>query len=103
MNSQSFAGIATIRAAIFDAIDVGFKRGAWHFDPDDESDTQTEHRHAFANAVVSFVEDLQTAPFNHVRLENLCDRHKREALPPPTSETCVVCNAERLSAKGQGA
>lgn len=98
--STPFADIKTIRTAIFDAIDGGFKRGPWHFDPDDESDDQTEQRHAFADAVVSMIEDLQTAPFNHVKLENLCERHKKAALPKPTAQVCVQCSAEQ-KAKGQ--
>lgn len=103
--STSFADTETIRDAIFDAIDGGFKRGPWVFDPNDESDDQSEQRHAFANAVISMIEDLQTAPFNHVKLQDLCDRHKRLALPSPTHGTvqvCVQCSAEQ-QAKGQGA
>jgi hypothetical protein len=100
MNRRPFADTATIRAAIFDVIDAGDEGYAWEF-PLNESDRQTERRTRFADAVVSMIEDLQSN-FKFVRLENLCPRHRGEALPMPSVQVCAQCAAEQR-AKGQGA
>lgn len=95
---QMFAGVATIRAAIFDVIDGGFNRRPWTLDPDDESDAQTAQRFAFADAVIAIIADLQSPPFNHIQLQNLCEKHKRAMLPVPTAAVCGMCQVERGTA-----
>lgn len=98
---QIFASIATIRAAIFDLLDQGRPLSGdapifetWRFHSD-ESDEETEKRGQFADLVIARIAELQFPPHSGVKLENLCDFHKRRALPAPTASACVVCEAER--------
>jgi len=94
VNRRTFADIATIRAAIFDVLDEGDSDlGPWVFSQD-ESETESEERHRFANAVVSRIEDLESN-LNFAKLENLCPTHMREALPRPTSMVCAECEKKQ--------
>jgi len=91
---ELFASKSTIRAAIFDVVDAGDKDGeAWLFERN-ESESETERRGRFADAVVSKIEDLQSN-FKFVKLENLCPRHRCEALPVPTAQVCAECVREQ--------
>lgn len=82
-----FAGVPTIRAAIFDVIDEG--------DDSDESEEQTEKRMRFVDLVIARIEQLQNPPHDGVKLQNLCERHKRLALPQPEGiGLCPHCEKE---------
>ena len=94
---ELFASKSTVTAAIFDVIDAGDKGEPWIF-AQDESDTETERRHRFADAVVSAIEDLQST-FKFIKLENLCPRHRTEALPVPSAQVCVECVSEQKAAR----
>jgi hypothetical protein len=97
-----FAGVATIRAAVFDVLD---SRG-WAFGGIVREggvvlseDGEDEQRALFTNAVIARIAELQAVPHDGVRLENLCDKHKRLALPVPTAMVCVQCEKERANVK----
>jgi len=97
MNRELFASKSTIRAAIFDVIDVGEKDGSsWLFFRN-ETESQSATRQRFADAVVSMIEDLQSN-FRFTKLENLCPTHMREALPRPTSQVCAECEKKQKAA-----
>ena len=99
-SGQNFAGVATIRAAIFDLIDSGDHGVPWRFyEEQTESrniteDAATTDRVLFVDAVITRIAELQNPPHSGVKLENLCDLHKRRTLPRPTSRVCMMC--ERL-------
>ena len=96
---QPFAGVATIRAALFDALDAN-TRELYAFDCEKHLVTDegaTDARCAFVDAVIARIAELQQAPHDGVKLENLCDKHKREILPLPTASVCPECAAERRS------
>ena len=102
---QMFAGVATIRAAIADVLDAGedatgctcsAQRHAWSFSFS-EGERETENRSRFMDAVIKRIGELQTPPHEGIKLENLCPRHRREALPAPTARICSICEAERKS------
>lgn len=95
---QRFAGVATIRQAIFDIIDGGMNGDAtepWEFHLDLLASDQDLIRSSFVDAVIKRIAELQTAPHDGIRIENLCDKHKREVLPVPTKSTCGMCQSER--------
>jgi hypothetical protein len=92
---EMFANVSTIRAAIFDVADIGWNGRPWHFDPADETDAQSEHRRAFAGAVIVRLTELQSPPHDGIRLQDLCHRHRSEALPELRAAVCVMCQAER--------
>lgn len=99
---QMFAGVATIRAAIFDVID-GLRPAvsdapypvfdSWVFSCDG-SEGDTEIRAHFVDLVVKRIAELQAAPHDGIKLENLCPRHVKRALPRPTVTCCVQCKKE---------
>lgn len=103
---QNFAGTATIRAAIFDLIDSGDHGLPWRFyEEQTESrnitgDAATTDRVLFVDAVIARIAELQNPPHSGVKLENLCDKHKRECLPAPTARVCRMCEAERRVRNG---
>jgi hypothetical protein len=57
-----YASFTVIGYAIDDVIDAGWNGRPWHFDPDDESEAQTEHRYAFRCAVLAAITQLQSPP-----------------------------------------
>lgn len=92
--SHMFASVATIRAAIFDVIDA--EKGEWFFgDPSLNEDEQNQERTMFVDRVITRVAELQSPPHDGIKLENLCPRHRRDALPHPTTAVCGMCVAER--------
>lgn len=105
--SQNFASVATIRAAIFDLLDRGDQDGQpWVFNEIDREnfaggryswteDMVNVERINFVDAVVKRIAELQAPPHEGIKLENLCDQHKRRVLPAPTANVCVMCEAER--------
>lgn len=103
--SAPFADTKTIRAAIFDVIDSR-EDNPWWFQGNSETnwteDDANRERMRFVEQVVARISDLQSSPFDGVKLENLCPRHRQEALPAPTVQVCIQCSAEQ-KAKGQGA
>ena len=100
--STPFADTKTIRAALFDVIDL--RDCPWWFHANSSTgwteDDANRERMRFVEQVVARISDLQSAPFDGVKLENLCPRHRQEALPKPTVQVCVQCAAEQ-KAKGQ--
>ena len=93
----NFASETTIRAGIFDVID---SRG-WIFGGIAREggvylseDADNEQRSVFVDAVLKRISELQSPPHDGVRLENLCDNHKRQVLPAPTAANCVICEAQ---------
>lgn len=91
---QMFAGVATIRAAAFDVIDS--EQGEWFFaDPSLNEDEQNQERTMFVDRLIKRIAELQSPPHDGIKLENLCDLHKRRALPHPTTAVCVQCQKER--------
>lgn len=104
---QMFAGVATIRAALFDILDRGDRDDQpWAFYEHDhggvkglawtEDDANVERR-VFVDNVLARIAELQAPPHDGIKLENLCDKHKREALPAPTAKVCGMCQVERGS------
>lgn len=104
---QNFAGIATIRAALFDVLDHGDQDGqrwAFYENPHEgfaagtfawtEDNANTE-RSNFVGAVIARIAELQNPPHSGVKLENLCPRHIKMTLPRPTAMVCRMCEAER--------
>jgi hypothetical protein len=74
-NDQSPASLTTVRAALADVLDRGEScaiytgvdrqcdiRHSWEFDPNDESEDETENRELFINAIVRRIAELQVAP-----------------------------------------
>jgi hypothetical protein len=65
---RPFADTATIRAALFDILDVGSDCNVygcphghlWLFNPQDESDQETQNRTIFVDRVIGRIEDLQS-------------------------------------------
>lgn len=97
-SGQMFAGVATIRAAIFDVIDGGMHGDAtepWEFHLDLLASDQDALRAAFADDVLNRIGELQLPPHDGIKLENLCPRHRREVLPKPTAKVCGMCEVER--------
>lgn len=94
---QNFAGVATIRAAIFDVLDAEEFYFEWNVLSEDD---QNQERERFAAKVIDRISDLQSR--EGIKLENLCPRHKVEVLPKPTASVCAMCQAER-SANGDTA
>lgn len=97
------ADASVIRAALLDVTDSGWKCSSgcdighlWRFDPDDESDDQTEHRMRFADAVESRIRELASAGCG-IKLENYCTRHLGMRLPHPTASVCADCEGERTA------
>lgn len=88
----NFASDVIVRAAIFDVLDAG----QWELNSSDESDEETERRYLFASAVQKRICELQSPPHHGVRLENLCERHRRQALPKPTVLVCEICEKEKV-------
>lgn len=102
---RMFVGVATIRAAIFDVLDRGDQdEPPWAFYEHDhggvrglawtEDDANVERR-VFVDNVIARIAELQSPPHDGIKLENLCPRHRREALPVPTAQVCGMCQAER--------
>lgn len=106
-SGQNFAGVATIRQALFDVIDHGDQDDQpWMFyeneDPRSyfDQDAANVDRSNFVDAVIARIAELQNPPHEGIKLENLCDKHKRQCLPAPTSKTCRMCDAERKELNG---
>lgn len=96
---QMFAGMATIRAAILDVIDAREIMDLWEGDTNGYGVTEAQadvSRRRFVDAVIDRISDWQTTPGGGgVKLENLCDFHKREALPEPTAKVCAECQKKQ--------
>lgn len=97
-SGQNFAGVATIRAAIFDALDNEQEYYELYLSETADEELVNVYRGEFVDAVIARIAELQHPPHEGVKLENLCDKHKRECLPAPTARVCRMCEAER---KGQ--
>jgi hypothetical protein len=98
---QMFAGVATIRAALFDELDAN-TRELYAFDCEKHLVTDegaTDARCAFVDAVIARIAELQAAPHDGVKLENLCPKHIKLMLPCPTVGMCVQCEKERELAR----
>lgn len=99
--SRSFVSVATIKAAIYDVIDQGRSQSSeyqdWRFN-DSDSSYELLERSMFADAVIRRIAELQEPPHEGVKLENLCDFHKREVLPEPTAEFCAECEKKQKAA-----
>lgn len=108
--SGPFADTKTIRAALFDVIDAGCtcdsgEKHPWELDDDLNDPAQTEdvvneRRARFVDAVIDRIADLRSIPGETIKLQDLCERHKKAVLPKPTAQVCVECSAEQ-KAKGQ--
>lgn len=97
---QMFAGVATIRAAIFDVLDAGDCGVSWRFYEEDSPSARITEAAAitdrvlFVNAVIARVAEIQTL-HDGIRLQDICDKHKRSVLPVPTAAVCGMCQVER--------
>lgn len=98
-SGQNFAGVATIRAAVFDVLDAGRNGDAWLFFRAPmqtySEDRIVEDRGEFADQVIARIAELQNPPHEGVKLENLCETHKRQVLPRPSKMVCRMCEAGR--------
>lgn len=101
---QMFAGVATVRQAIFDIIDRGDQdEQPWMFYENEDprsyfnQEAADADRHNFVSHVITRIAELQAPPHGGVKLENLCPRHRREALPVATAKVCGMCQVERGS------
>lgn len=93
---QMFAGVATIRAAIFDVLDDDYAYyDLYQGEQNPDISLVDEHRGEFVDAVIKRISELQCPPHDGIKLENLCPRHRREALPAPTAAVCGMCLTER--------
>jgi len=99
---QPFAGVATIRAALFDVMDrfnpLIMDR---NLIPDKvkSEDRENFERSTFVDVVIARIAELQQAPHDGIKIENLCDKHKRAILPLPTASVCPECAIERRSTR----
>src|SRR5215217_3964293 len=102
---QVFAGLATVRAAILDVIDSRDIMDLWEGEMNGYGVTEDQanvSRRRFVDAVIARISDWQSTPGGGVKLENLCPRHIKAALPSPTVQVCVECENEQ-KAKGRSA
>jgi hypothetical protein len=104
--STPFADTKTIRAAIADVLDAGSdcSRGcaaehSWRFYLN-ESDQETVNRSRFMDAVIARIADLQSSTFDGVKLQDLCCKCIKRALPKSTEPFCVQCAAEQKAKRG---
>lgn len=95
---QMFAGVATIRAALFDVLD---RFNPLIMDRDlipanvKSEDRENFERSTFVDAVIKRIAELQAPPHDGIQLQNLCEKHKRAMLPVPTAAVCGMCQVER--------
>jgi hypothetical protein len=94
-----WADAATVRAALADTLDsyppAVIEHLFWHFNPEDESEAETQIRGVFIDSVIARIRQLQQPPHNATNLADYCDHHKRRRLGPPTRQVCIDCQEGR--------
>ena len=108
---QMFAGTATVRAAIFDVIDAGCscfsEEHPWELyknpnDDEQDEDIGSAQRERFVDDVIARIAELQQPPHHGIKLQDLCPKHIKAALPESTAQWCSQCSVgEKVKADGE--